>query len=114
MTENQHESRLYAYSPMNSHERYLLTLMDSLIGALDSLQADSAMRQMWLETQWLKQNLLNAKLVLPAWQLLIYKPPIELSAHPEVQRFAKQLASELTKYCDSSRVAASRQQENCQ
>ncbi|GEM_PF-3467590 len=71
--------------------------MNRLIASLDGLQADPELRQMWLETQWLRQSFLAGKLALPRqWQLMIFKPPVALSGHKLVAAQARELAEALS------------------
>lgn len=76
--------------------------MDQLIAALDPLQTDSVMRQLWLETQWLRNNLKDGRGVpATAWQPMIYKLPQEIDRHAEVSRLAKRLCAELRRYASN-------------
>jgi len=80
-------------------ERKLLQLMERLITALDGLQTDPTLRQMWLEVQWIKNNLKDGQLVLPTdWQLMIFKPPASLRKHERVATAASELAHALRQY----------------
>lgn len=85
---------------MQDNERQLLlNLMDRLISTLDELQQDPSLRQIWLETQWLRQNLNSGTLVLPRnWDLLIFKPPIALERHVEAAIAARKLANALRRH----------------
>jgi hypothetical protein len=76
----------------------LLRIMNELILVLEPLESDSTMRQILLETQWLKQNLLNGHLILPKWRLLIFKQPRKLLQNKTAALKAKELADELEKY----------------
>jgi hypothetical protein len=83
-------------------EEKLLLLMDQLISVLDPLQSNSTMRQIWLETHWLRQDLMGGRLHLPEWQLMIFKPPEELRRYEEAALKSKKLADALIKYNSSN------------
>ncbi|HEY9716288.1 MAG TPA: hypothetical protein V6C69_02375 [Trichormus sp.] len=83
----------------DDQNRELLRLMNILIDALERLQEQPYLRQIRLETQWLRQNLQDGHLTVPTtWELLIYRPPTELKRHSEAALAVRKLADALRKY----------------